>query len=251
MSRPPLRLRTGREENCVGNHGSITRGNSRAAPPPCSPPAESGVGWVLGSIPRVPSLTVDGVGVARNAPSRAATADSSPERETSVVEEDDELSRRRRREERRARPRRSAGLGAEPLNIVSSYWVTSDRTTSATASRHSRPWPSLAPREPGGARVKLPPACSRADSGIAPPSQAPRGDLPPGPRAGGPIPWVSALCSSARAPFALCQPGGARLELPPARSRAGGGTDPPPHVVASGSCPTPKGVLAPDTADSG
>jgi len=188
----------------------------------------------------VPSLTVDGVGVARNAPSRAATADSSPERETSVVDDDDESSRRRRREERRARPRRSASLGVEPRNIVTSDRVTSDRTTSATASRHSRPWPSLAPREPGGALLELPPAGSRADSGIAPPSQAPRGDFPPGPRAGGPIPWVPALCSSAGAPLALREPGGARLELPPAGSRAGGGTDPPPHVVTSGSCPTPK-----------
>jgi len=188
----------------------------------------------------VPSLTVDGGGVARNAPSRAATADSSPERETSVVDDDDELSRRRRRAERRARPRRSAGLGVEPLNIVTSDRVTSDRTTSATASRHSRPGPSLAPREPGGARLELPPAGSRADPGIAPPSQAPREDLPPGPRAGGPIPWVPAPCSSAGAPLALREPGGARLELPPTGSRAGGGTDPPPHVVTSGSCPTPK-----------
>jgi len=180
------------------------------------------------------------MGVARNAPSRAAIADSSSERETSVVDDDDELSRRRRRAQRRARPRRSAGLGVAPLNIVTGDWVTSDRTTSATASRPSRPWPSLAPREPAGARLELPPAGSRADPGIAPPSQAPRGDLPPGSRAGGPIPWVPALCSSAGAPLALREPWGARLELPPAGSRAGGGTDPPPHVVTSGSCPTPK-----------
>jgi len=186
------------------------------------------------------SLTVDGVGVARNAPSRAATADSSPERETSVVDDDDELSRRRRRAERRARPRRSAGLSVEPLNIVTSNRVTSNRTTSATASRHSRPWPSLAPRQPGGARLQLPPAGSRADPGIVPPSTAPRGDLSPGPRAGGPIPWVPALCSSDGAPLALCEPGAARLELPPADSRAGGGKDRPPHVVTSSSCPTPK-----------
>jgi len=201
---------------------------------------ESGVGWALGSIPPVPSLTVDGVGVARNVPSRSATADLSPERETSVVDDDDELSRRRRREERRARPRRSAGLSVEPLNIVTSDRVTLDRTTSATASRNSRPWPSLAPREPGGARLELPPAGSRADTVISPPSQAPRGDLPPGPRAGGPIPWAPALCSSAGEPLALRKPGGARLELPPAGSRAGGGTDPPPHVVTLGSCPSPK-----------
>jgi len=179
------------------------------------------------------------VGVARTAPSRAATADSSPERETSVDDDDDESSRRCRREERLALPRRSAGLGVEPRNIVTSDRVTSDRTTSATASLHSRPWPSLAPREPGGARLELPPAGSRAESGIAPPSQAPRGDLPPAPRAGGPMPWVPALCSRAGAPLALREPGGARLELPPAGSRAGGGTDPPPHVVTSGGCLPP------------
>jgi len=73
-------------------------------------------------------------------------ADSSFERGTSVVDDDDELSRRRRREERWARPRRFAGLGVEPLNIATSDRVTSDRTNSATASRHSRPWPSLTPR---------------------------------------------------------------------------------------------------------
>jgi len=188
----------------------------------------------------VPFLTVDGVGVARNAPSRAATADSSPQRETSAVDDDDELSRRRRREERRARSRLSAGLGVELLDIVTSDSVTSDQTTSATASRHSRPWPSLAPREPGGARQELPSAGSRADSGIAPSSQAPIGDLPPGPRAGGPVPWVSALNASAGAPLALRAPGRARLELSPAGSRACRGTDPPPHMVTSGSCPTPK-----------
>jgi len=228
------------EQSCVGNPGSECRGNSRAAPSPCSPCAESGVGWALGSIPRVPSLTVDGVRVARNAPSRAATADSSPERETSVVDDDDESSRRRRREERRVRPRRSAILGVGPLNIVTSDRGTSDRTTSATTSRRSRPWPFLAPREPGGARPELPLAGSRADPGIASPSQAQRGDLSPGPRAGEPIPWVPALSPSAGAPLALSEPGRARLELPPAGSRAGGGTDPPPHVVTSGSCPTPK-----------
>jgi len=180
------------------------------------------------------------VGVERNAPSRAATAHSSPERETSVVDDDDELSRRRRREERRARPRRSVGLGVEPLNIVTSDRVTSDRANSATSSRHSRPWPSLAPRKPGGARQELPPAGSLAESGITPPYQAPRGDLPAGPRAGGPIPWVPALCSCAGARLPLRESGRARLELPPAGSRAGGGTDPPPHVVTSGSCPTQK-----------
>jgi len=180
------------------------------------------------------------VGVARNAPSREATADSFPERKTSVVDDDDESSRRCRREERRALPRRSADLGVEPLNIVTSDRVTLDRTTSATASRHSRPWPSLAPREPGGARLELPPACSRADSGISPPSRAPRGDLPPGPRAGGRRPWVPALFSRAGAPLALREHGGARIKLPPAGSRAGGGTDPPPHVVTSGGCPPPK-----------
>jgi len=181
------------------------------------------------------------VGVARKAPSRAATVDSSPERETSVVDDDDDESpRRRRREERRALPRRSAGLGVEPLNIVTSERVTSDRTTSATASRHSRPWPSLAPREPGEARLELPPAGSRAESGTAPSSRARRGDLPPGPRAGGPIQWCPAPCSRSGAPLALREPRGARLELPPADSRAAGGTDPPPHVVTSGSCPPPK-----------
>jgi len=197
------------EKRCVGNPGTIPRGNSRAAPPPCSPSTESGVVWALGSIPRVPSLTVDGAGVARKAPIRAATADSSPERETSVVDDDDELSRRRRRAERRARPRRSAGLGVEPLNILTSDRVTSDRTTSGTASRHSRPGPSLAFREPGGPRLELPPAGFRADPGIAPPTQAPKGDLPPGPRAAGPIPWAPALYSSAGAPLALREPGGA------------------------------------------
>jgi len=126
-------------ENGVENPGSIHQGNSRDAPPPCSPPPDSGVGWVLGSTPRVFSVTVDGVGVARNAPSRAATADSSPEQETSVVDDNEELSRRYRREERRSRPRRSAGLDVEPLNIVASDRETSDRTTSATAFRHSRP----------------------------------------------------------------------------------------------------------------
>jgi len=217
----------------------MPRGNSRAAPPPWSPPTESGLGKLLGSIPRVPSLTVDGVGVARTAPSKAATADLSPERDTSVVEEDDESSRRCRREKRLAPPRRSAGVGVEPCSIVTSDRVASDRTTSATASLHSRPWPSLAPREPGGARQELPPAGSRAEFGIAPPAEAPRGGLPPGPRAGGPIPWVPALCSRAGAPLALREPGGARLELPPPASRAGGGTDPPPHVVTSGGCPPP------------
>jgi len=64
-----------------------------------------------------------------------------------VVDDDDESSRRRRREERRALPRRSAGLGVEPRNIVTSDRVTSDRATLATASRHSRLWPSLEPRE--------------------------------------------------------------------------------------------------------
>jgi len=127
-----------------------------------TPPSQDSIG--IGSIPRMFFLTVDGVGVARNAPSRAATAESSPDRETSVVDDDDELSRRRRQEERRARPRRSAGPGVEPLNIVSSDRVSSDRTTSATASRHSRPWPSRAPHEPEGARLELPPAGSRADS---------------------------------------------------------------------------------------
>jgi len=238
-------------ESCVGNPGSIAWGYSHAAPPPGSPPTESRVGRVLGSIPRVPSLTIDGGRVARNAHSRATTADPSPERETSVVDDDEKLSRRRRREDRQARPRRSAGLGLEPLNIVTSDRVTSDRTTSATAPLHSRPWPSLAPCEPGEARLELPPAGSRAESGIAPPSQAPTGDLPPGPRAGGPIPWVPALCSCAGAPLALREPGGARLELPPAGSRAGGGTDTRPHVVMSVSCPTPKWVPAPDRAASG
>jgi len=157
-----------------------------------------------------------------------------------VVDDDDELSRRRRRAEGRARPCRSAGLGVKPLNIRTSDRVTSNRTTSATASRHWRPWPSLALHDPGGARLELPPAGSRSETGIAPPLQAPRGDLPQGPRAGGPIPWAPALCSSARAPLALREPGGERLELPPAGSRAGGGTDPPPHVVMSGSRPSPK-----------
>ena len=151
------------------------------------------MGLILGSIPRVPSLTVNGVRVARNAPSMAATADSSPERDTSVVDDDDEASRGRRREERRALPRRSAGLGVEPLNIVTSERVNSDRTTSATASRYSRPWPSLAPRERGEARLELPPASSRAEAGVAPPFHAPRGDLPPGPRAGGPVMSASTL----------------------------------------------------------
>jgi len=64
----------------------------------------------------------------------------------SEVDDDDELSRRRRWAQRRARPRRSAGLGVEPLNIVTSDRISSDRTTSATASRISRPWPFLAPR---------------------------------------------------------------------------------------------------------
>jgi len=53
-----------------------------------------------------------------------------------VVDNDDELSRRCRREERRAQPRRSAGQGVEPLNIITSNRVTSVRTTSATASGH-------------------------------------------------------------------------------------------------------------------
>jgi len=128
------------------------------------------------------------VGVARTASSRAATADWSPEREMSVVHDDDESSRRCLQEERRALPRRSAGLGLEPRSIVTSDRVTSDRATSATASLPSRPWPSLAPREPGKARLELPPAGSRAESGIAPPSQEPRGDPPQDPRAGGPIP---------------------------------------------------------------
>jgi len=92
------------------------------------------------------SLTVDGVGEARNAPSRAASADLSPDPETLVVDDDDESSRRRQQAGRRARPRRSAGVGVEPLNIVTKYRVTSDRTTSATASRHSRSWPFLASR---------------------------------------------------------------------------------------------------------
>jgi len=92
------------------------------------------------------SLTVDGVGEARNAPSRAASADLSPDPETLVVDDDDESSCRRQQAGRRARPRRSAGVGVEPLNIVTKYRVTSDRTTSATAFRHSRPWPSLASR---------------------------------------------------------------------------------------------------------
>jgi len=95
------------------------------------------------------------------------------------------------------------------------------------------------------------PAGSRAYSGIAPPSQAPTGDLSPGPRAGGPILWVPALCSSAAAPLALCEPGGARQELSVAGSRAVGGTDAPPHVVTSGSCPTPKWEPAPDMAATG
>jgi len=133
-----------------------------------------------------------------------------------------------------------SGPGRRARHHRTSDRVTSDRTTSATASRHSRPWPSLAPRKPEGARLELPPASSRADPGIAVPSQAPIGDLPPGPSAGGPIPWAQALCSSTGAPLALRQPGGAQLETPTAGSRAGGGTDPPPHVVTSGSCPTPK-----------
>jgi len=116
--------------------------------------------------------------------------------------------------------------------------VTSDRTPSATGSRHSRPWPSLAPSEPEGARLELPPAGSRAASGIAPLSNAPRGDLSPGPRTGGLIPWVRAPCSRAGTILALREPGGARLELPPAGSRAGGGTDPPPLVLTAGSGPS-------------
>jgi len=87
----------------------------------------------------------------------------------SVVDDDEALSRRHRREERRARLRHSAGLSIEPLNILTSDRVSSDRTNSATASRHSIPGPSLAPREPGEERQELLPAGCRADSGIASP----------------------------------------------------------------------------------
>ena len=141
-------------------------------------PAESGVGWVLRSIPRILFLTVDGVGVAQSAPSGAAAADASPERETSVVDDGKESSRRSRREERRARPRRSAGLGVERLNIVTSDRVASDRATTATTSRYSRPWPDRAPREPGGARLELRPAGFRVESGIAPPPPKHREGIP-------------------------------------------------------------------------
>jgi len=91
-------------------------------------------------------------------------------------------------------------------------------------------------KRPPAARLR--PVSSKATH---PPTYLPlhRGDLPPGPRAGGPIPWVLALCSRAGAPLALREHGGARLELPPAGSRAGGGTDPPPHVVTSGGLPPP------------
>ena len=178
--------------------------------------------------------------VARNAPRNAAMAHSSPERDPSVVDDDEEVSRRRRREERRALPRCSAGLGVEPLNVVTHERVSSYRTTSATASCNSKSCASLVPDEPGVARLELPPAGSRAESCISPPSHAQRGDLLPGPRSGGPIPWVPAQCSRATALLALHKTGGALIELPPTGSRAGGGTDPPPHVVTSGGCPPRK-----------